>query len=214
MGRKQRLYSVTVWALWLLLDKIILEFDFKLENAGINFAFTIALTMVSVSSSVTEGQEKLSAMDASDLSCAKIFLLAGIHNHWCCCAVFSLCQLPQIPVPLKVPANLSLGPKLLHMSKTAFKHFASHSDWVSLNVPSSVPRCMSLPLKEKSYLPLHHSNNIKATRRFIYSWVLNTDLEDFILVLISWILLFWIYCQWLKAYTGWEGEREQMSHIT
>lgn len=81
MGRNQRVYSVTVWVLWQLKDEILWEFAFILENAGINFAFTIVLTMVSASFPVTKGQEKFSAMDESDLSCTEVLLLAYVHNE-------------------------------------------------------------------------------------------------------------------------------------
>jgi len=86
--------------LWLLPDEILWEFAFILENAGINFVFTIAVTMVSASSPVTEGQEKFCAMDESDLSCAKILLLADLGNQahfllawmlWYCFLCFVSC---------------------------------------------------------------------------------------------------------------------------
>jgi len=49
---------------------------------------------------------------------------------------------------------------------------------------------MNHPLNENAYLPLYYFNGIKATRCFIYNWVLTPGLEDLILVLISRVLLF------------------------
>lgn len=140
----------------------------------------------------------------------QVSIIKPISCHpWCCCVVFSLCQLPQIPAPLKVPTSLSLGPKLLHC-------ISALRILLKLGQFACAFQCAlayESPFKwEILFTPLHPLNTIKATRCFINNWVLNTGLEDFILVLISWTLLFWIYCQWLKAYTGREGEREQKSH--
>lgn len=95
MGRNQRLYSVTVWALRLLPDEILWELAFILENAGINFAFTIALTMVSASSPVTEGQENFFVPWMSQIchalkSCSwQIFIINSISRYHGCCSIVS-----------------------------------------------------------------------------------------------------------------------------